>query len=87
MIPRQLIVGARVGYSRIPLLGATNRQRDSVPLTDRLLETDFLVQLYHPDGWRMLGLQYTIFNFNANGGPDPAGDVSHRFVLALQLVL
>ena len=90
-IPNQLMVGARVSHSRIPLLGVGGRTpssvKDAVPLTDRLFELDALVQLYAPNGYRQLGFQYTLTNFNAEDGPEPSGDIEHRFLLGLQLTL
>lgn len=90
-VPEKLMFGFRVSYSRIPLLGVTGRDptsaRDRLPLSDRLLETDVLVQLYADSGYRFLGFQYTLSNFNQSDGPEPAGDIEHRFLLGLQLTL
>lgn len=85
-LPRRLQFGGRAGFSRIPLLGANGRHRAELPLTDRLLELDALLQFYGRDGTRQFGVQYTMFNFDAGDAMDPAGDVEHRVIVGAQLV-
>jgi hypothetical protein len=83
--PGCLLVGARVGQSRLSVLGVGGQSLAAPPLTDRLLEVDLTVQLLQR-GYRSLGLDYTFADFQARGA-DPAGDRSHRLILEYQWVL
>ncbi len=84
VLPKRLMVGARFAQSRLPLLAVGGRS-SKVPGASRLQEVDVLVQLYDDRfGGRALGLNYTFFNLDANGGADPNGDKSHRIILETQ---
>ncbi|RMH42798.1 MAG: hypothetical protein D6689_07205 [Deltaproteobacteria bacterium] len=86
VVPRRVMVGARVAHSRNPLLRVGGRTVSEPPLAARLLEVDGLVQLYDDRvGGRFIGLMYSFFDYNARTGPDPAGDKQHRILVETQL--
>jgi hypothetical protein len=83
-LPERLMVGGRVGYSEQPLLGLGGRQRDVIPVGDRLFELDTVAAYYH-NGEPLLSVMYTLTNFNNSVGPEAAFDVEHRFLIQTQL--
>lgn len=93
-LPKRLMVGARAAHTRLPFLGVGGRP-SVLPHPDcgdrcdslRLFELDGLVQLYSDRGERMLGLQYSFFNYNAIDAGAPAADKEHRFLLEAQTTL
>lgn len=79
-----LVVGAGLGYARLPFLGLAGRS-SQVPRAARLVQADGLVQLYGAAG-RLLGLHYTFFNYNGDGTrPVPDAEKEHRVILEGQL--
>jgi hypothetical protein len=86
VLPRQLMVGARVGHARQTLLGVGG-DGSAVPKDSRLFEIDGLAQLYGERfGGRALGLQVSYFDTNAKDGTDAAGDKEIRLILETQVV-
>lgn len=86
VMPKQLLVGARVSHSRLPFLGVGGRSSE-IELAERLLQVDGLVQLYSDRGYRTLGLMYTFSNYNRIDAADPELDKEHRLLLEMQLKL
>ncbi len=86
VLPSRLLVGTRVSHGRLPLLGLGGRSLEEPPPAQRALQIDGLVQLYR-DGYRRVGFMYSMINYNAKNGSDPANDISHSFMLEAQLVL
>lgn len=85
-IPQTLLVGARISHGRMPLLGLGGASFATVPVADRLLQADGVVQLFR-NGYRSVGFVYSYLNYNAKTGPDPAADVEHKAILEAQLIL
>ena len=83
VIPNKLQVSARVGHSRVALLGVGGQQIGAVPPGDRLIEVNGQVR-YWLSRALSLGASYTLLNYNAPG-PDPAGDLTHTFIAQGQL--
>tara|TARA_R110002073_G_scaffold142117_6_gene293863 strand:+ start:17398 stop:18924 length:1527 start_codon:yes stop_codon:yes gene_type:complete len=86
VLPKRVLLGARVSHGRIPLLGLGGQRLEDAPPAQRALQVDGLVQLYR-DGYRRVGFMYSMLNYNAKDGLDPADDISHSFMLEAQLVL
>ena len=86
VLPKRLLVGARVSHSRLPFLGVGGKS-SGIPDAERLMQFDGLVQLYSDRGYRTLGLMYTFSNYNRIDAPDPEQDKEHRFLLEAQLNL
>ena len=86
VLPKKLLVGTRVSHGRLPLLGLGGLNPAEAPPAQRALQIDGLVQLYR-DGYRRVGFMYSLLNYNAKDGADPAADISHAFILEAQLVL
>jgi prefoldin subunit 5 len=92
LLPKQILVGGRVAHSRVPFLGVGGRD-SALPMSScadrcdavRLLELDALVQLYNKRGQRIVGLQYSLLNFNAKDGADFADDKEHRVIVEGQV--
>jgi hypothetical protein len=86
LLPRRLMVAARGGHGRLPLLGLGGRPSGVQPAS-RVLELGALVQLYDDAvGGRALGLAYDFRNYNARAGDDdPEADKQHRVVIETQL--
>ncbi|MBL4633400.1 MAG: hypothetical protein JKY56_05995 [Kofleriaceae bacterium] len=86
VMPKRLLVGARVSHGRLPVLLLSGRTVLAPPRTQRALQFDGIVQLYHR-GSRSLGLSYSLTNFNAKDAPDPDNDISHAMILEVQVEL
>ena len=80
LLPWQVRVGARAGYSRQPFLGVGGASSE-IPSGDHVLEADGMVQLYDRRGVRWLGLQYSFQHRDDDGGDH------HQMVLEAQLKL
>ena len=81
ILPHDILVAARAGYSRQPFLGLSGRA-SAIPESDHLLELDALVQLYNDVGYRFVGLMYS---YNRHDDDSVADD--HRLFLQAQLRL
>lgn len=81
--PRTLMVGTRLSYGEVALLGVGGRTLFSqLPEGDEAIDFDLLAQLYDDRGFRQLGFQYRLRAFDA------ADDVlEHLFLLEAQLRL
>lgn len=88
VVPKRLAVGARVSHGRLPLLGLSGRSLSAAtaPLAQRALQVDAIVQLYR-EGYRRVGVSYSLLNFNEKDGPDPANDIGHTVIVEAQLLL
>ncbi len=92
LLPHQILVGARLAHGRLPLLGIGGRE-SSLPHPAcfgrcdgvRLLEADGLVQLYNHRGQRMVGLQYSLLDYNAKDGGDLDADKEQRITAEAQV--
>ncbi len=86
VMPKQLMLGARVARHRNTLLGIGGRTHDTVPIASRTMQIDVLAQLYDDRvQGRFVGLMYSFFDHNANSGSDPAADKQHRVILETQV--
>lgn len=83
-IAKKLMLGGRFGMNRAPVLGVGGLSVDAVPPANRVLEGTALVRYFH-GAYLSYGLQYTLVDYNASNGPDPAGDVRHLFIAQAQL--
>jgi hypothetical protein len=83
-IPSRLLVGARVGHHRQPLLGLGGVTIASPTPGDRVLEMTALARCYHSKNLSF-GLSYTMLDYRATKGPDPTDDRRHIFVAQSQL--
>ncbi|HTE55428.1 MAG TPA: porin [Kofleriaceae bacterium] len=84
IIPELLQIAARVGHSRVALLGVGGRVvNDAPPPGDRLLEATGQLRYFH--GNLTLGGSYSLFNYNNKSGPELAGDIEHVFIVQGQL--
>lgn len=83
LLPRDILVGGRLGISRVPFLGVGG-QPSRLPRADRVIEVDGLVQLYRK-GFRRLGLLVTHHHYPAR---DESAEVQHanRLLLEAQIV-
>lgn len=81
LLPWDVLVGARVGYARLPVLGVGGRT-STIPRGEHLLELDGVVQLYR-DGTRGLGLMYSLQRFDERAGLP--GITDHRLLAEAQL--
>lgn len=86
VMPKKLLVGARFGYADLAALGLGD-QADKIQTADHQTQVDALVQLYHGDGHRTLGLNYTFFDYGNDKVADPASDKEHQLILEYQLML
>jgi hypothetical protein len=84
IIPELLQLAARVGHSRVALLGVGGRSIDAEPPGDRLFEGTAQLRL-HVTGNLSLGGSYSYFNHNTRSGPEQPGDVEHFVVAQAQL--
>jgi Phosphate-selective porin O and P len=85
IVPERLQVSARVGHSRVALLGIGGRRVDAIPPGDRLVETTAQVRYFHGSSGLSLGGSYTLFNHNTRRGPEAANDLEHVFLFQSQL--
>jgi hypothetical protein len=84
IVPDQLQIAARVGQSRVALLGIGGRPVDSAPPGDRLVEAT--AQLRWFDGPNLsLGGSYSLFNYNNRTGPEAQNDIEHLLIAQGQL--
>jgi hypothetical protein len=83
LLPETLQVSARVGQSRVTLLGVGGRVVDVPPPGDRLVEANGQVRWFHGD--LSVGGSYTLLNYNNRRGPELAGDIEHLLVAQAQL--
>lgn len=81
VLPHEILVATRAGYSRQPFLGLGGRT-SAIPASDHLLELDGLVQLYDDAGYRFVGLMYSYNRHDDDGVAD-----DHRLFLQAQLRL
>ena len=86
ILPHRLQAGARVSHGRLPLLGLGGIDFDQPPIAQRLLQTDAFVQLWR-EGFRRVGMTYSLINFNEIDGPEPEGDIMHQLIIEAQLIL
>lgn len=82
VLPRDVLIGTRVGYAQLPVLGVGG-QTSEIPRGEHLLELDGVVQLYR-EGTRGLGLMYSMQRFDERGGLP--GLTEHRLLAEAQLV-
>jgi outer membrane murein-binding lipoprotein Lpp len=83
-IPHHLLLGGRVGHSRVPLLGLGGLEVKGPPPGDRLLEVTALARYFHSKNLSF-GLQYSLFDYRATTGPNPVDDKRHLFIAQSQL--
>jgi hypothetical protein len=84
IVPELLQVAARIGHSRVALLGIGGRPVDSPPPGDRLVEVT--TQLRWFEGQNLsLGGSYSLFNYNNRSGPEQPNDIEHLLILQGQL--
>lgn len=86
LMPKFLLVGARVSHGRLPLLGLSGRNFINPPRTQRAMQFEGIVQMYHR-GSRSLGLSYSLTNFNEKDAPDPDNDIAYAMILEAQFEL
>ncbi|HWM87339.1 MAG TPA: porin [Kofleriaceae bacterium] len=84
ILPDELQVAARVGHSRVALLGIGGRPVDAAPPGDRLFEATWQVR-YFLGSNLSFGGSYTFFNYNNRTGPELAGDIEHLIIAQGQL--
>lgn len=83
LLPETLQMSARVGQSRVTLLGIGGRLVDVPPPGDRLVEANGQVRWFHGD--LSVGASYTLLNYNNRNGPELAGDIEHLLIGQAQL--
>jgi hypothetical protein len=79
LIEQRLQLSARVGHSRVALLGVGGRRLDAIPPGDRLVEASGQLRYFHRSNLS-LGISYTFTNFNTKSGPEVAGDIEHLVI-------
>ncbi|HKE19978.1 MAG TPA: porin [Kofleriaceae bacterium] len=84
LVQQTLQLSARVGHSRVALLGVGGRPVDSTPPGDRLVEATGQLRYLHGSNLS-LGGSYTYFNYNTRNGPEQPGDVEHVLIGQAQL--
>ena len=82
VLPRNLLIGGRAGYTQLPYLGLGGRASRR-PLAEHVLALDALAQLYRGDR-RMLSVMYSLHDYG--GAAEPAIDLAHRVIVEAQLV-
>jgi hypothetical protein len=85
LLPRNILIGGRVGRSRVPFLGVGGRSSD-LPRGEHVFELDGLVQLYNERGYRVLGLLYSVHDYRPLDSSIGDGPREHRLILEGQLV-
>lgn len=83
VLPRDVLIGARLGVSRLAFLGVGGRA-SALPPADRLIEASGLVQLYR-NGSRLVGLMYSAYRYGGARGNAPVPSVMHQIVAEAQL--
>lgn len=86
ILANTLEAGSRVSHGRLPLLGVGGQDFSAPPKAQRLLQTDVFVQMWR-EGYRRVGMTYSLINYNEIDAPDPADDMKHQIIVEAQLVL
>ncbi len=79
LLPKHLQAAVRAGHNRVALLGVGGGGPTAVPAGDRLFELNAQMRYFHNDNLSA-AVSYTLTNYNATKGPDPAADVEHLFI-------
>lgn len=82
VLPRNILIGGRVGYAQLPFLGLAGRPIGR-SAAEHVLELDALAQLYRGDR-RMLSVMYSMHDYG--GTTDPTIDLAHRVIMEAQIV-